>query len=49
VYGERPDGKPEVVGPFRCEVGCRSCADQCAPCAISFPPRTVLDAFRPRA
>jgi NAD-dependent dihydropyrimidine dehydrogenase PreA subunit len=49
VFGERSDGKPEVVGPFRCEVGCRSCADQCAPCAISFPPRTVLDAFRPRA
>ena len=43
-----PDGKVEVVEPFRCVVGCDLCAAICKPQAITFPPRTILDAFRPR-
>jgi NAD-dependent dihydropyrimidine dehydrogenase PreA subunit len=41
------DGKVGVVEPFGCVVGCSSCADICKPGAITFPPRTILDTFRP--
>ncbi len=41
------DGKVEVVEPFKCVVGCSSCATICKPKAITFPPRTILSAFRP--
>jgi len=41
------DGKVEVVEPFKCLAGCNSCATVCKPKAIAFPPRTMLDAFRP--
>jgi len=41
------DGKVEVVEPFKCVVGCSSCATICKPRAITFPPRTILNAFRP--
>jgi len=41
------DGKVEVVEPLKCVVGCGSCATICKPKAITFPPRTILDAFRP--
>jgi len=40
------DGKVEVVEPFKCVVGCSSCAAICKPKAITFPPLTVLNAFR---
>jgi len=43
-----PDGEVEVVEPFKCVVGCSSCATICKPKAITFPPRTILTAFRPR-
>jgi len=43
-----PDGKVEAVEPFKCMVGCSSCAGICKPKAIAFPPRAVLDAFRPK-
>jgi len=42
-----PDDKVEVVELFKCVVGCSSCATICKPGAITFPPRTILDAFRP--
>ena len=42
------DDTVEVVEPFKCIVGCSSCATICTPRAITFPPRTILDAFRPR-
>jgi len=47
ALGSTPDGKIEVVDPFKCLVGCSSCATVCKPKAITFPPRTMLDAFRP--
>ena len=36
-----------VTEPFKCQVGCSSCANVCPPRAITFPPRAMLDAFRP--
>jgi NAD-dependent dihydropyrimidine dehydrogenase PreA subunit len=47
VYGTGPDGKATVMEPFKCQVGCSSCTSICPPKAITFPPRTILDAFRP--
>ena len=41
------NGKVEVVEPFKCVVGCSSCATICEPRAITFPPRAILDTFRP--
>lgn len=43
-----PDGKVEVEDPFRCIVGCSSCARVCRPKAITFPPRSMLKAYRQR-
>jgi MinD superfamily P-loop ATPase len=37
-----------VADPFACVVGCSSCATVCGPKAITFPPRTMLDAYKPR-
>ncbi len=47
VYQSVPDGKVVVAEPFRCQVGCSMCANACPPRAISFPPRTILDTYRP--
>ena len=47
VYRATPDGKVIVAEPFRCQVGCNMCANACPPRAISFPPRTTLDTYRP--
>lgn len=47
VYQATPDGKVVVADPFRCEVGCSMCAGACPPGAITFPPRTILDTYRP--
>ena len=47
VYQALPDGKAIVADPFRCEVGCSMCAGACPPHAISFPPRTILETYRP--
>jgi NAD-dependent dihydropyrimidine dehydrogenase PreA subunit len=47
VYRATSDGKVIVAEPFRCQVGCSSCAVVCAPKAIAFPPRDMLDAYRP--
>jgi NAD-dependent dihydropyrimidine dehydrogenase PreA subunit len=40
------DGKVWVADPFACVVGCSSCAAICKPDAITFPPRSILDAYR---
>jgi ferredoxin len=37
--------KVEVKEPFGCVVGCSSCATICKPGAITFPPRSMLDAY----
>lgn len=37
---------PIVKYPFNCIVGCSACAPRCAPGAIVFPPRSLLDRFR---
>ena len=42
------DGKVWVADPFRCVVGCSSCANICQPGAITFPPRSMLDAYTRR-
>ncbi|MBL7066181.1 MAG: ferredoxin family protein [Anaerolineae bacterium] len=47
VLAPTSDGKVEVVEPFKCVVGCSLCADICRPRAITFPPHSVLDTFRP--
>jgi NAD-dependent dihydropyrimidine dehydrogenase PreA subunit len=47
VFESTPDGKATVVEPFKCQVGCSSCTSVCPPKAITFPPRSVVDAFRP--
>ena len=47
VYGADPDGTVTVIEPFKCQVGCSSCHNVCPPRAITFPPRSILDAFRP--
>ena len=47
VYGLASEGKVMVIEPFKCQVGCSSCANVCAPKAITFPPRSMLDAYRP--
>lgn len=47
VYTKMPDGKVTVVEPFLCRVGCSSCAAVCEPNAIMFPPRGMLDDYRP--
>jgi len=47
VFAETEDGKVAVVEPFKCQVGCSSCVNVCPPRAITFPPRTMLDTFRP--
>lgn len=41
------DGVVAVVEPFKCQVGCSSCVNICPPRAITFPPRSMLDTFRP--
>ncbi len=48
VYRAPSDGKAIVTEPFRCQVGCSMCVNVCPPRAISFPPRTMLDSYRPR-
>jgi CDP-4-dehydro-6-deoxyglucose reductase, E3 len=46
VYAwEERIGKPIVVEPHHCVVGCSSCKNQCAAEAISFPPLSVLKPF----
>jgi len=47
VFEPTQDGKVVLIEPFKCEVGCRSCVNVCPPRAITFPPRTILDAYRP--
>ena len=38
-------GRPVVIEPFHCVVGCSSCTNQCATEAISFPSLSVLKPF----
>jgi NAD-dependent dihydropyrimidine dehydrogenase PreA subunit len=35
-------GKTRVAQPYRCVVGCSTCAGLCKEGAISFPPLTIL-------
>jgi NAD-dependent dihydropyrimidine dehydrogenase PreA subunit len=44
VYEWR-DGRPQVVRPSQCIVGCTTCANLCRGEAISFPPLMELRAF----
>ncbi len=37
-----------VANPFACVIGCSSCATVCKPKAITFPPRLMLDMYKPR-
>ncbi len=47
VFEATEDGKVLVAEPFKCQVGCSLCANVCPPRVITFPPRRVLDTFRP--
>jgi len=47
VFEATENGKVAVVEPFQCQVGCSSCVNVCPPRAITFPPRGLLDTFRP--
>lgn len=40
--------KVRVADPFACVIGCSSCANVCRPKAITFPPRSMLDSYKPR-
>ena len=42
------DDKVWVADPFACIVGCSSCAAVCKPKAVTFPSRSMLDAYKPR-
>lgn len=43
VYGwDEENGKTLVAEPYRCVVGCSTCASMCKEGAISFPPLTIL-------
>ena len=42
VYIEK-DGKPKVVNPDNCVVGCTGCDKVCPKKAISHPPKSYLD------
>ena len=43
VYGwDEKNDKTKVTEPFRCLVGCSTCAGMCPEQAISFPPLTIL-------
>ena len=42
VYAEK-DGKPKVVYPNNCVVGCTGCDGICPQKAISHPPKSYLD------
>jgi len=47
VYGERK-GKPKVVKPKNCVVGCTGCEPVCPVGAISHPPREYLEKLAKR-
>lgn len=47
VFAATDDGKVIVAEPFKCQVGCSACVHACPLNAITFPPRAILDAFRP--
>jgi len=42
---DKPLGRPVVVAPYHCLVGCDGCADICPPSAISFPSLEWLKGF----
>jgi NAD-dependent dihydropyrimidine dehydrogenase PreA subunit len=45
ALGPTEDGKAHVVEPYACVVGCSSCAALCRSGAITFPARSLLDAY----
>ncbi len=47
VFQKKGERGIEVVEPFFCKVGCSSCAAVCKPDAILFPPREMLNDYRP--
>ena len=47
VYAwDEKNNKTKVAEPFRCVVGCSTCAGLCKESAISFPPLTILKDFK---
>jgi NAD-dependent dihydropyrimidine dehydrogenase PreA subunit len=38
-------GKPVVINPYHCVVGCSGCKPECPMGAISFPPLSILKEF----
>lgn len=48
IFEKLADGKVIVIEPFLCRVGCSSCMSVCEPKAILFPPRQMLEDYRPR-
>jgi len=47
VYAEK-DGKPKVVKPKNCVVGCTGCEPICPQNAISHPPKSYLEKLSKR-
>jgi NAD-dependent dihydropyrimidine dehydrogenase PreA subunit len=47
VYAEK-DGKPRVVNPKNCVVGCTGCEPVCPQGAISHPPKSYLRQLKKR-
>ncbi len=47
VYQAAPEGPTTVAEGYKCQVGCSMCTDICPTKAITFPPLSILDPFRP--
>jgi NAD-dependent dihydropyrimidine dehydrogenase PreA subunit len=47
VYAEEC-GKPKVVNPYNCVVGCTGCQNVCPKHAISHPPKSYLEKLSKR-
>lgn len=45
VFAQGGEGEVRVAAPFKCQVGCDACTRVCRPGAITFPPKSILEAF----
>ena len=43
VFEKPMKGKPKVINPNNCVVGCTGCAKVCGPRAIHFPPADAIE------